>query len=438
MRRGGERVSDVRRERRWAPLARDVFRRSPAARAGVFAVALIVVAEGAVLLLSPSEEGIEPVDVAQDRYFDPDEVARAVDYRDGQRLLLFAGLGLQVAAVGAIAVGRPRAARVLLERAARRPLLGAAAAGILVVTVAEAASLPTSLAAHERAVDVGISTQSLGPWLGDQARGLAISAVFAGAGAVILSALIRRLPRRWWIPGSVAAVGAGAAVTLLAPILIAPQFNDFDALPEGSALREEVLELGRRADVEIGEVYRVDASRRSTSLNAYVAGIGPTKRVVLYDTLIDDAERAELDSVVAHELGHVAHSDIPRGIAFAALVTPFGLLLVRELAGALSRRTGAEPGMPAAIPALFLTIAVVSFLVNIPANQLSRKVEASADAFALRITDDPRALIDLQVRLAESNLSDPDPPALTRILFGSHPTALDRIGAALAWERGER
>ncbi len=417
---------------------RDVWRQSAAARAGVFAVALIVVAEGAILLLAPSEEGIPPVDVAEDEYLDPAQVERAVDYRDGQRLLLFAGLGAQALAVGALAVGRPRSARDLLERLARRPVLGAAAAGVLVVTAAELASLPTSLAAHERAVDVGLSTQSLGPWFGDQARLLAISGVIAAGGAVALSALIRRYPRRWWLPGSVAVVGFGAAMSLLSPILIEPQFNDFDALPEGSALREDVLELGRRADVEIGDVYRMDASRRSTALNAYVAGLGPTKRVVLYDTLIDDAPRPEVDSVVAHELGHVAHSDIPRGIAFAALITPLGLLLVRELSGAMARRSGAEPGLPAAVPALFLAIALTGFLANIPGNQFSRKVEASADAFALRITDDPRALIGLQRRLAERNLSDPDPPAVTRLLFGSHPTTLERIGSALAWERGVR
>ena len=418
--------------------ARDLWRRSPAARAGVFAVALIVVAEGAVFLLSPSEEGIPPVEVKEGDFLDPAEVARAVDYRDGQRNLLLAGLGLQVVAVGALAIGRPSAARRLLARASRRPVLGAALAGVAVVTVAELAALPTSIAAHERAVDAGISTQSLGPWLGDQARGLGISAVIAGGGAIVLSALIRRSPNRWWIPGSIAVVGFGAAMTLLSPILIAPRFNDFEELPEGSALREDVLELARRAEVDVGEVYRVDASRRSTSLNAYVAGLGPTKRVVLYDTLIDDAERPELESVVAHELGHAAHSDIPRGITFAALVTPLGLLLVREFSGGLGRRAGAAPGSPAAIPALFLAIGVVSFAINIAGNQLSRKVEASADAFALRITDDPQALIGLQTRLAERNLSDPDPPALSRILFGTHPTTLERIGSALAWERGAR
>ena len=418
--------------------ARDSWRRSPAARAGVFAVALIVVAEGAILLLKPSEEGIPPAPVAEDDFLDSGRVEEAVDYCSDQRRLLFIGLAAQALAVGALAVGRPRIARDLLERAARHPVLGAAAAGVVVVAVAEVAALPTSLAAHERAVDAGISTQSLSPWLADQARGLAISGAMAGAGAAALSWLIRRFGSRWWLPGSVAAVGAGAAITLLSPIVIAPQFNDFDELPEGSPLREDVLELGRRADVEIGEVYRVDASRRSTALNAYVAGLGPTKRVVLYDTLIEDASRPELESVVAHELGHVAHADIPRGIAFAALVTPLGLLFVRELSGAFARRAGVEPGAPAAVPALFLAIAVTSFAATIPANQLSRKVEASADAFALRITDEPRALIGLQTRLAERNLSDPDPPAISRILFGSHPTTLERIGSALAWERGER
>ena len=254
-------------------------------------MALIVVAEGAVLLLKPSEEGIPPVDVAEGEFFDPDQVARAVEYRDGQRNLLIAGLGLQVLAVGALAVGRPSAARTLLARASHHPVLGAAVGGVVVVTVAELASLPTSIAAHERAVDAGISTQSLGPWLGDQARGLAISAVIAAGGAVVLSALVRRSPKRWWIPGSIAVVGFGAAMSLLAPIVIAPQFNRFEELPEDSPLREDVLELARRADVDVGEVYRVDASRRSTSLNAYVAGLGPTKRVVLYDNLIEDADR---------------------------------------------------------------------------------------------------------------------------------------------------
>ncbi len=411
---------------------------SQAARAGLCFVALVAVAEGAVLLLSPSEEGINPESVSAADYFEPAALERAEEFRDGQRLLLVGGLAAQVLAVGAIAMGRPRVARDVLGRLSSRSVLGTAAAGVLVVAVAEAASFPMTLAAHERAVDAGLSTQSFGPWLADQGKGFAIGAIVAAAGAAALSALIRRSPRRWWIPGSILVVGYGAVMSLLAPIVIAPRFNDFDQLPQSSELRANVVELGERAGVDVGGVYRVDASRRSTTLNAYVAGIGPTKRVVLYDTLIDSTTEPELESVVAHELGHVAHSDIPRGILFAALVTPLGLLLVRELSGAISRRSGAEPGSAAAVPALFLAIGVVTFAVNVPANQLSREVEASADAFALRITGDPQGLLDLQIRLAERNLSDVDPPGWATTLFGTHPTTLERIGSAQAWEQGER
>lgn len=408
---------------------------SQAARAGLCFAALIVVAEGAVLLLAPSEEGIPPEPVSPLEFFDEVALERASDYRDGQRLLLIGGLAAQALAVGALAVGRPRGARDLLGRLSSRGVLGTAAAGVIVVVVADLASLPTSIGAHERSVDVGISTQSLGAWLGDQGKGLAIGAVIAAAGAAALSALIRRSPGRWWVPGTVVVVGYGVVMSLFAPVVIAPLFNDFEPLPESSEIRSRVLDLGDRADVEIGEVFRVDASRRSTALNAYVAGIGPTKRVVLYDTLIDGTTEPELDSVVAHELAHQTHFDIPRGILFAAIVAPLGLLGVRELTRALSRRAGAEPGSPAAVPALFLAIAVVSFVANVPANQLSRQVEASADAFALRITDDPDALVDLQLRLADRNLSDVDPPAWARALFGTHPTTLERIGSARAWGR---
>ncbi len=411
---------------------------SPAARAGLWFAALIVVAEGAVLLLSPGEEGIPPDAVAASDYFRADALERASDFRDGQRLLLVGGLVAQGLVVGALAFGRPRQARDFLGRLSSRSVLGTAAAGVVVVVVAEAVAFPAALAAHERSVDVGISTQSLAPWLGDQAKALGIAAVIAAAGAAALSALIRRSPRHWWVPGTIVVVGYGAVISLLAPIVLAPLFNDFDELPVDSALRANVLDLAERSGVEVGEVYRVDASRQGTALNAYVAGLGPTKRVVLYDTLIDGTSEAELESVVAHELGHVAHSDIPRGILFAALVTPLGLVGVRELTGAMARRAGAEPGSPVAVPALFLAIALVSFVAGVPSNQLSREVEASADAFALRITDDPQALVDLQVRLAERNLSDIDPPGWATALFGTHPGTLDRIGSAQAWERRAR
>ncbi len=249
---------------------------------------------------------------------------------------------------------------------------------------------------------------------------------------------MRRFRARWWLPGSVAVVAIAAVFAWLAPVVLAPLFNRFSPLPAGSEARSQVVALGKRAGVDIGEVYRVDASRRVRSLNAYVGGLGSTKRVVLYDTLLERANRPELRSIVAHELGHVKHDDIPRGLAFVGLVAPLGLLFVRELGEAVASRSGSDGRGPAALPAYALGLALASLLLGVVGNQLSRRVEASADTFALELTHDPRALIQVQRRLAIENVANPDPPAIVTGLLGTHPPTVDRIGAALAYERGAR
>ncbi|MGH2924270.1 MAG: M48 family metalloprotease, partial [Solirubrobacterales bacterium] len=382
-------------------------------------------------------EVVDPVAVTESAYFDEAQLERARDYRSGQRWLFAGGLAAQGAVLLVLAVGRPRRARELLERAGERPVLGAAAAAGGLLVVVSAAALPFDVAAHERAVDVGISTQDLGEWAGDWVKSTVVSAAIAAAVGTGALALVRRYPRRWWIPGSVAAVAVSAVFTWLSPVVLSPLFNDFTELEPGEA-RADTLELADRAGVDVGEVYRVDASRRSTALNAYVGGLGPTKRVVLYDNLLEDLDRGARRSVIAHELGHVSQDDIPRGIAFVGISAPLALLFAAGLARALARRTGAEPGTPAYLPALAISVAIASFGVGIAGNQLSRNVEARADTVALELTDDPRALIELQTRLAETNLSDPDPPDVASFLLGTHPTALERIGAARAWEQGER
>jgi STE24 endopeptidase len=408
--------------------------RSAAVRIGGVAVAMVLVAEGAVWLLAPRADVPEPVAIAEGEYFAPAELDRARDYRDGQRWLFLAAIGAQGIVLGAAALGRPQRARQALERlGGRRPLAAAALAGGGVAVAAALAALPPRIAAHERAVDVGLSVQSLGSWLWDFGRSTAITAVLAAGGAALLIALVRRLSRGWWLPASGAVVAFAILFTWIAPVVLAPIFNRFEALPAGSRVRGEVLALARDAGVEVGEVYSVDASRRVSSLNAYIDGIGASKRVVLYDTLLAGAERRELASVVAHELGHVAADDIPRGLAYVAIVAPLGLLFTRELGGALARRAGVDPRGAAAVPAYLLALSLAAIVLNVPGNQLSRKVEARADAFALELTDDPAALVDLQLRLGRENLSDPSPPGLARALLATHPSTVERIGAAVAY-----
>jgi STE24 endopeptidase len=416
---------------------RRAARSSVGLRVGGAALVMIIVAEAAVLLLSPRDEPPEPVPVAETDYFSPAELDRAHDFRVPQRWLGIAGLVVEGAVLAAVAFGRPAPLRRALERLAGRPLVGAAVAGASVALLTAATAIPLSLISHERAVDAGLSTQDLGSWCWDLARSAGITALITAGGTALLLFLVRRFSNRWWIPGAVLATGLAAVFVWIAPVVLAPIYNKFEALPEGSRARADVLELADEAGVDVGQVYRIDASRRVTSLNAFVDGIGSTKRVVLYDNLLDQADRPQLRSVVAHELGHVAHDDVRNGIVFVAIVAPFGLLFTRELSLAIARRRGVDPASPSAVPTYMLALTLASLSLTIVGNQLSRQVEANADYFALQLTDDPQALIDLQVELARTNLSDPDPPGWSSALFGTHPSTVDRIGAALAFRDDE-
>jgi STE24 endopeptidase len=329
-------------------------------------------------------------------------------------------------------VSPPRGLRRALERAGARPIVGGAAAGVAYALVMTAVVLPLSAVAEQRSRDAGLSTQAWGPWLGDVAKSAAIGAVMTGVGAAMALGVIRRFPRRWWLPGAGAIVGLSTLLVFAAPVVIDPLFNKFERLPDGR-LRTEVLGLARDAHVNVGQVYRVDASRRTTATNAYVWGIGKTKRVVLYDNLIDKYPDDQVRSVVAHELSHVVHNDVPRGLLWLAIVAPAGTLLVKELAERMNRSRSL--GVPAALPALALAAGIVSFALGTAGNVLSRDVEARADGFALNLTQDPAAFIGLERSLTVSNVAEPSPPKLLHVLFGTHPTTMERIGTGLEWAR---
>src|SRR5436189_293473 len=167
-----------------------------------------------------------------------------------------------------------------------------------------------------------------------------------GIGGLVVSggtlALIRRFPRSWWAVGAVAVVVLSAVFVSYGPVILDPLFNKFTALPE-SPLRSAVLALARKDGVDVGQVYRVDASRRTTGANAYVNGLGHTKRVVLYDNLMNDFSPDQVESVVAHELGHVKHRDVPRGILWLAIAAPAGMLVVQRLTERLALGAGGGP-----------------------------------------------------------------------------------------------
>ena len=161
---------------------------------------------------------------------------------------------------------------------------------------------------------------------------------------------------------------------------------------------------------------------------------GPTKRVVLFDTLLDRYSRDEIRLVVAHELAHVRHLDVPRGILYAALVTPPAALAVQRLGEAVSPARGTA----AALPALALAAALVTAPIGLIGNRLSRALERRADQFSLELAGAPEAFISFERRIALQNVADLNPPRWVSTVLATHPPTLERIGAAVAFMRREK
>ena len=386
-------------------------------------VTALVVAEAAVVIMRPRDRGPDPLPVQSRAYFTPEQIHRAEAFRHGQIWLGLGQMAIGLAALALLVRYPPR--RVM---AIPRPVLAGAATAATVAVVAGLAPLPLALVARERAKDVGLVTQDLAGYAGDLVKSEAITAILAGAGGAVLVLAMRRFGRRWWIPGTVAVVAFAVISVYAGPVVLDPLFNKFTPLPRGP-LRTEVLDLARRAGVDVGQVYEMDASRRTTAANAYVNGLGRTKRVVLFDTLVKDFSPAETRLVVAHELGHVRFRDVPHGLLWLTLVAPFGTYAVARASERLTR-----PGATA-VPAVALSLALIAPAVTAVSNQLSRAIERRADAFALDLTDEPDAMVGFERRITLQNVGDPDPPRWQQIVMGTHPPTMERIGQALAFRR---
>jgi STE24 endopeptidase len=286
----------------------------------------------------------------------------------------------------------------------------------------------------------GLSTRGWALWARDVAVSTAISAAVTALALLFFLWLVRRLPRTWWVWSAGAAASFVVISSFLYPLVIEPAFNRFESLPAGE-LRTDLLALAEESGVPVRDVLVSDASRRTTALNAYVSGFGSSRRIVVYDTVLEELSDAEVESIVGHELGHVVHDDVLTGTLMGAL----GAAAATALAGwllswtPLLRRAGADaPGDPRAVP-LVLFLLAAGGLVGTPVqNLVSRHIEARADLHALDVTGDPAAFVDMQRLLATTNLSDPSPPAAWHWFFGSHPTGPERIAFAGDWARSDR
>jgi Zn-dependent protease with chaperone function len=257
--------------------------------------------------------------------------------------------------------------------------------------------------------------------------------------------LLRRAPKRWWLYAGLATVPVATFVLAVSPIWIEPLFNDFGAMKD-RALERRVLALAERAGIPAARVYQVNKSRDTRTVSAYVSGVGATKRIVLWDTLLNKLEPDQIAFVAAHEMGHYVLHHVRATIIVLTILTTSALFLVHRLAGKLVLRYSHRFGFTqlsdvASFPLLVLLGGVVSFVATPLVLAFSRHQEHEADRFALELTQTNHAAASTFVRLQQENLSVPRPGQLYMLWRGSHPSLGDRVDFAneyRPWKTGEK
>jgi STE24 endopeptidase len=370
------------------------------------------------------------VKLRPDHVFSAGEISRAQHYSGLQRHLGWASLAVSFAV--SMLLGFTPAGRALLG-GLRGPWWFRVVLGcLLILAIGVVVTLPFGWRSRQVELQFGLTKQSAFGWWHDVGASFLVSWVFTAVGLVVVIGIARRLPRSWPLWAALLAALLGVLGSWVYPVVVEPLFNDFRPMPSGH-LRSRIMQLAAKEHVRISDVLIADASRRTTTLNAYVSGFGSTRRVVVYDNLIHDLPEKEVEVVVAHELGHAAHQDVLTGTGLGALGAAFGvgllgLLLSNRRLLRAARISGA--GDPVAV-ALLLALMTIGTLAASPIeNTISRAIEARADRASLAATGDYRDFVAMQKQLAVHSLSDPTPPAWSQFWFGSHPTALQRIGMA--------
>lgn len=278
----------------------------------------------------------------------------------------------------------------------------------------------------------GQSTQTLKDWLLDQLKGIAIGAPLGLLLLELLYWALRVTGTWWWAWAAGGLFLFNVLLTNLAPVLILPIFNKYVSLgDEHAELAERLLKLAERSGTKVRGVFKFDMSRRTREANAALTGIGNTRRIILSDTLLSEFTADEIETVLAHELGHHVHRDIPLLIVFGAFITTVGLFLASQ---ALNWAIGAfhftSPADVAALPALQLILNAYGLLVTPLSNAVSRWRESLADDYALQMTHKGEAFASAFTRLANQNLGEVDPEKWVVYFFYSHPPLGERIEKA--------
>lgn len=365
--------------------------------------------------------------------FDPDLpwVARARAYTQ-MHLMLGAAATLfsfTVLVAMAFAAG-PLIDRIAAALPGRWPALIAFAAVLGAVQVLSA--LPLSfLAGFVVEHDFGLSNETMAGWLLRQLKGLIVGGIIGAVMLVGFFALYWHVGRLWWLPTFAGAIALAVVLARVFPTWILPLFYPTAPLRDDQ-LECRLRDLAEGTGLQITGVYRLALSRSTSKANAMLAGVGRSRRVLLGDTLLDEMDSDQVAVVFAHELGHHVRGHIRSGLLLSAATTALAVVvtwLVMEPARNDSLSAIAR------LPLLGITLSVMSLVLALPLNAVSRHFERQADHYALERTRDPESMVGVMMQLARQNLSDPAPPAWQERLLRSHPSIARRIEAARRWRK---
>ena len=306
---------------------------------------------------------------------------------------------------------------------------------LLVVTV-----LTAPLAIYEgyiREHQYGLATQTFGPWLGDQMKNLGVNLVLGGALVVMLFAIVRRVPRTWWIWGAVVTIVFTAFTVMIAPVYIVPLFNKVTRLDDPK-VTQPILSMARANGINAKDVFEIDASRQTTRMSANVSGFGQTMRITLNDNLLRRGSPGEIEAVMGHEMGHYVLNHIPKTIMFMLIVAVcfFGFLkwsLDWSLARWGAKWQIRDIGDPAVLPLVVLLASIFFFVLTPIQNTQTRTEEAEADMFGLNASRQPDGFARAALHLGEYRKMRPGP--IEEIIFFDHPSGYNRIHRAMQWKK---
>ncbi|HEX3316366.1 MAG TPA: M48 family metallopeptidase [Gemmataceae bacterium] len=403
----------------------------------VFAVAAMVLVF--LVVTSQLQPSIEIVREAEKNGFSVQEIADGRYFAWERRWIFWSRAAVDFLFLSGLAllpIGR-RIQEVVGERVGYRWWPQVAILGAIAWVGLWALNLPFRVAGYLLSRSWDMTGQSPLSWLGDVLLQFLIETLAQGFAFLCLYGLMRAAPKFWWLAAGVGSMVLAAFFALMLPEVVAPMFNKFTPLSKTkyAELETRLKNLGKPLGISTDAIYVVDASRQSNHTNAYFTGIGPRQQIVLYDTLLAKNTPDEVETVVAHEMGHWWHGHIYLGILYGGIALTIGLfglnrILVRHVETGEWRSVGDPAGI-----FLVLWLGSLATAAIIPIESaISRHFERQADEMSLKLSKKPAAFISAEIRLAKDNKMDVAPLPWNVLLFASHPTTIERINAAKEWK----